>query len=365
LELKDAFSKHPAYQKVVPYIQNKYAFDERPQFGLVVKGVSSNKIQLSSENFVGTVTSKVMLAHYEAPSYLLEWVREDSQLIFQNHDVMPIHQGIYVLECLSAPTTPGEEGEYSITPFLTSTDEPLIVIETGVESEAQLQNPPVQGTVRLWENRRYLLKEGEDYQVDYRTGLVTITGRLQRGATVTADYRYAIPAMGPFKWMWNKADYETLPGVVLAFGKRGKVGDKVAVVVTDDRTDTANAYGGKFEVSFDIDVIATDPMQMEEMADYTFMTFWGEKRATLAHEGIEVSDVSMGGEAEESYDEAANLFFYTASMSIQLQSDWEIHVPLPFTVSQVTGGPQPLTQGLLYMTSPIVVGRNNSFERIT
>jgi hypothetical protein len=365
LELQDGFSKHPVYEKVVPWIQSKFAFRERPQFGIVVKGSSANKVQLSSENFVGTVSSKVMLANVEKPAYLLEWVKEDSALLREQGDVMPIQSGVYILECTAAPVDAGEIGEFVIDPLLTVTDELALLVETGVETEIQLQQPPTQGTLRLWENRRHPLEEGTDYNVDYRTGLVTITSRLARGAIVTADYRYEVPRLGPFTWKWNSANL-ALPGVILAFGKRGRVGDRVAVVVYDDRVDTAMAYGGRTDVSFDLDIISQDPAQMEEMADYAFLTLWGEKRAGLSSEGLEITDVSMGGEGEESYDENADLFFYTASMSIQIQADWEIHVPLPLTISRVVGsGIQTVTSGLYFSTVPITPGRNCEYERIT
>jgi hypothetical protein len=79
-------------------------------------------------------------------------------------------------------------------------------------------------------------------------------------------------------------------------------------------------------------------------------------------------DVSMGGEAEESYDENADTYYYTASMSMQFQGDWEVHVPLGLTISQVT----PTSEGIngivpgsiFFATNPIVSGRNNDFERI-
>ena len=368
----------------MPFIQNKFAFDERPQFGIVVKGSSANKIQLSSENFIGVVSSKVMLANVEQPSYLLEWVKEDMAVLRDTSDVMPIQSGVYVLECLTSPTDPGECGTFSIKPYLTVTDEPLLFVSSGVETEANLHQPPTVGTLRLWENRHYLLKEGRDYRVDYRTGLVTLTYRLRVGSIITADYRYEVDPMGPFEWKWNTADFKTLPGVILAFGKRGRPGDKSAVVVYEDRVDTANAQGGKFEASFDIDVIATDPIQMEEIADFAVMSLWGVKRSLLSYEGLEITDVSIGGESEDTYDENADIYYYMASLSVQLQADWEIHVPLPLTISRVAAtnptleaqvgadrtapsvsGIQPLTQGLFFSTTPIIVGRNNAYERIT
>lgn len=384
LELQESFTRHPVYEKVVPFIQNKYAFDERPQFGIVVKGSSANKVQLSSENFMGVVESHVMLAYLAKPAYLLEWAKEDIACVNAHEGRVPTPAGVYYIECLTAPTNPGEEGTFVIDPLLTITDEPLLAVQSGIEGSAQFQNLPVQGTVRIWEDRRVLFTEGQDFTVNYQTGAIRIITRLQPGTVLTADYRYAAPSIGPVKWKWNTADWETLPGVVMAFGKRGRAGDKMAVVIYEDRVDVANAYGGRFDANFDLDVIAQDPIQMEEIADYVTMTLWGEKRSILSGEGIEIVDVAMGGEAEEAYDETADLYYYNASLSVQIQADWEIHIPLPFTISKAVaatkqaeasitpdrrGGASSLVAmprgGLFFATSPVIVGRNNFYERIT
>jgi hypothetical protein len=366
-ELKDSFSRHPVYEKLTPFIQNKFAFTERPQFGIVVKGSSTNKVQMSADNFLGTIDSHVMLAYVGQPTFPIEWVREDLTCV-RKHNGMPTAPGVYYIEILSAPTNASEEGIFVVDPLLTATDEAVLQFTSGVETEAQLQQPPVRKTLRLWENRRFLLKEGEHYDVDYTDGSLKLHGNFTPGAILTADYRYAAPSIGPVKWMWNTSDFTTLPGVVLAFGKRARAGDKVAVVVYPDRVAAAHAYGGRIEVSFDIDVISQDAIQMEEIADLVFMYMWAEKRSALSFEGIELMDVSMGGEAEESYDENADTYYYTASMSMQFQGDWEVHVPLGLTISQVT----PTSEGIngivpgsiFFATNPIVSGRNNDFERI-
>ena len=383
LELKDSFSKHPLYDKVVPFIQNKFSFSERPQFGIVVKSSSANKVALSADNFIGSVISHVMLAYVGDPVYPLEWVKEDLSGLKANNDKMPTPPGIYYLEILSAPDTPQTEGTFIIDPLLTVNDEPVLRFLTGVESEAQLQQLPVQGTLRLWENRRFLLIEGTHYQINYSTGAINLLTRSSAGSILTADYRYSVPSVGPIGFQWNKADFTTLPGVVLAFGKRAKVGDKVAVVVYEDRVETAKAYGGKFDISFDLDVIARDPVQMEEMADLVVMYLWGQKRDSLSFEGIEITDISIGGEAEEIFDETGDDYYYNASLSIQIQADWEIHIPLPLTISRVTAttaemdkATTPLASGrdstiigdirnkLFFATFPVIAGRDNNFERI-
>ena len=383
-ELKDSFSRHPLYDKIVPFIQNKYAFDERPQFGIVVKGSSANKVALSGDNFMGTVESHVMLAYLGQPVFPLEWVREDSRAIKANQDVFPTAPGIYYIEILTVPTSPQGYGTFVVDPLLTVTDEAVLRFQSGIEREAQLQQIPAQGTLRLWENRRYLLRQGTDYALDSGDGHIEFLGRTSVNSVVTADYRYPIPSIGPVQFQWNTPDVQTIPGVVLAFGKRARVGDKVAVVIYPDRVDAANAFGGKFEVSFDLDVIvANDATQMEEVVDLVIMYLWGQKKSALELEGIEIVDISIGGEAEDTYDEAADTFYYNASVSIQLRADWEIHVPLPLTVSRVT----PTTRGmdadaslgdktaqttivgdgpnsLYFATTPVLAGRNNDFERI-
>jgi len=383
LELKDSFSQHPVYEKIVPFIQNKYAFDERPQMGIVVKGSSANKVQLSADNFLGAVESHVMLAYVGAPVYPIEWVREDLACLNANQGVMPTPPGIYYLEILSAPENAQSEGSFILDPLLTVNDEPVLRFISGIENEAQLQHLPVRGTLRLWENRKFLLSEGTHYRVDYETGAIELLIRSAAGAVLTADYRYSVPSVGPIPYQWNHSNFFTLPGVVLAFGKRGKVGDKVAIVVYEDRVQTANAYGGRFDATFELDALARDPTQMEELADLIIMYLWAQKRSVLSSEGIEITDISMGGEAEEIYDETSDDSFYNASLSIQMQADWEIHIPLPLTISRVTpttaltdktASPLDIKQAttitldvqnkLFFATMPVLAGRNNNFERI-
>jgi hypothetical protein len=383
LELKDSFSKHPIYEKIVPFIQNKYAFTERPQFGIVVKGSSANKVSLAADNFLGTIESHVMLAFVGEAAYPIEWIREDLAAVQANNDKMPIPSGIYYLEVLSVPTTAQGQGMFAIDPLIEVTDEAVLVFATGIEQEAQLQQRPTKGTLRLWENRRFLLTEGTHFTVDYLTGAIELLQRFSPNSILTADYFYPADSIGPVPFVWNTADFKTLPGIVMAFGKRARVGDKIAIRVYPDRVEAANAIGGRFDLSFEFDVIAQDSIQMEEIADLIIMYLWGQKRPVLSSEGIELTDISMGGESEETYDETADTYYYNASMTAQLQADWEIHIPLPLTISRVvantkqqdlTTTPTSLDTGttiigdvkskLFFATNPVLAGRNSAFERI-
>ena len=353
------------YDKIVPFIQNKYSFSERPQHGIVVKGSSANKVSLSADNFVGAVMSHVMLAYVGAPAYPLEWVREDMACVQANGGRMPTPPGIYYMEILEAPEEVQGEGSYMLDPLLTVVDEPVLQLISGVETEAQLQQIPVQGTLKLWENKRFLMKEGEHYTVDYNTGAIQLLTKGSPGSVITADYHYEIDSVGPVKFQWNKSDFQTLPGVVLAFGKRARKGDKVAIVVYEDRVETANAFGGRFDVNFELDVIAMDPTSMEEIADLAVMYMWSEKRNSMSAEGLEIIDISMGGETEEIYDETADNFYYNGSLSIQMQADWEIHIPLPLTITQMNPAIEnDVRNRIFYATFPVIANRNNNFERI-
>jgi len=373
-ELKDSFKDHPIYEKVVPYIQNKYGFPERPQYGIVVKGSSANKVQLSGDNYMGVIEGHAMLAYAgNKPAYPLEWIREDQNAVRASGDHFPTQPGIYYMEILAVPTNATTPGLFIIDPLVTVSDEPVLMFRSGIEHEAQLQGVPVRGTLRLWENGRVLFEEGTDYTINWMTGALNILTRSGPGSTLVADYRVAAPSSEPTQFSWNVSDSKTIPGVVLAFGKRAKVGDKVAIVIYKDRVDTANAYGGKFEVTFELDVIARDPNQMEEMADLVIMYLWGHKKPALEFEGIEIIDISMGGETEEIYDETTEEPYFNASISIQLRADWEIHLPLPLTISKATaenpttkesdivGG---LNNSLFFATAPVLPGRNSNYEKI-
>lgn len=372
-ELQDSFSRHPVYSKIVPYIQNRYSFKERPQFGIVVKGASGNKVALSANNFVGTLKSYTMLAYHKQPVFPLEWVREDLAAIQVNGDRPASLPGVYYLEILKATDKPQVPGSFVLYPLYTVEDEGVIRFQSGLEKTALLQHKPSEGTLRLWLNRKYLLEEGKDYTFNPDNLKVTFQGSYRRGAVVTADYRYAGEPVGPHDYFWNTANHTALPGVILAFGKRAAEGDVVAVVVQKDRGPAAEVYGGKHEFSFDLDVIAQDPAQAEEIADLVMMFLWGEKKPVLEFEGIEILDVSLGGEGEETYDETADLFMYTASISVQCRADWEIHVPLPLTFSKVTATRANGTSGLVQVapnnlffdTMPLYLVRKNQYERIT
>ena len=65
------------------------------------------------------------------------------------------------------------------------------------------------------------------------------------------------------------------------------------------------------------------------------MYLWANARPRLSTQGIEISAVNLGGETEEVYDDVGDDYFYNASFSVQLQTDWAIHVPVDIAIRRV------------------------------
>jgi len=179
------------------------------------------------------------------------------------------------------------------------------------------------------------VEAGGDYTVDPTTGEVTLTRPLVAGTRLEADYKYPIASRGPFGLDRDTSNNKAIPGVVLAFGKQLRDGDKQAVVVHDSRVQAAKEYGGRWDVNIDLDIITRDPMTREEISDLLLMYFFAVRKEALTEEGLELLDISFGGEVEETYDETGQDYYFNASISLTFQTDWAIHVPLPLTIERI------------------------------
>jgi len=168
--------------------------------------------------------------------------------------------------------------------------------------------------------------------VAYDTGTITYITELD-GHRLYADYYYPTSSRGPYTAEINGWNDTAIPGVIMAFGRNMHEGDKCAVIVTSKRTLTALEYGGQWDISVSFDVMARDPIQLEEIADLVLMYLWGEKKNRLEFEGICIQDISHGGEADEVYDETGQDMYYLVSMDAQIRTDWNIHVPVPFRIT--------------------------------
>lgn len=337
-ELRAFWATHPRYQDLVDNIQGKYSFEQRPQYGIVVKVGAANQVQLSPDNFVGTVQSYVTIARIPGYTGLsCEWVREDSLAIKANGGRFPTLPGTYYIEMT-------EDDQFYVDPLLEIRNERLTMTTS---SEGVLQQVPYEKSLRLIEvpgGRLYV--EGTDYTIGDDGVTVYLREPLLMGTALSATYRYTGETTGPWEakalYGYNKA----IPGCVLVFGRRAKKGDRFAVLVTDTREDSYLEYGGRWDLTVDIDIIARDVYAQREIADLTAMYLWSSFRPNVINEGIDISEVSMGGETEEVFDENADDYFYNSTISMTAQTDWFSFVPIVpriLSVAQtVTGLPKEL-----------------------
>jgi len=175
--------------------------------------------------------------------------------------------------------------------------------------------------------------EGVDYTVDYSTGAIEFLKSTPVNSDIFADYRYITEKQGPFYFHEETAHFTAIPGAILAFGDRAQDCDKIAIVVTEDRTEVADVFGGKFEVHFSLIAFAQDPDDREKLSDYVIVKFL-EKQNYLGFEGLELMDISPGGEAEEVYNPEIDGYYYDGSISLSMRVDWEIYAPLPVVISR-------------------------------
>jgi hypothetical protein len=371
LELRRYWASHPRYKKIVPNIQGKYSFKERPSYGIIVKPSSGNRVDLSPDNYLGVIESYVYLNKVKNyPGQAIEWVREDSVAIQNNGGRFPSPAGVYFIEITTDPNKNDPEGPaeyFYVDPLLDAFQE---IVQLTSNSTGQLVHQPHTGSLRVYEMPAcYMLFEGTNYTltVDPQgvpTGEVVLTQPLTGGRYIVADYRYAGTSTGPFKFTPGRADNTAIPGTVLAFGRRNEANDRMAVVVQGIRQPSALEYGGRWEIGFDLDIIARDIHAEREITDFTVTYLWGILRSYLSTEGIEMTELSMGGESEETYDENGDDYFYNSTLSLTLSTEWHIDVPLPIFLRHAIPLTVEQAEALASMTDEEVAEQTNDVKML-
>lgn len=335
-ELRRFWATHPRYRDIVDSIQGKYSFEARPHYGIIVKTGSANRVDLSADNFIGTVESYVCLTKAVGyAGHTIEWIREDARAIQDNGGRFPTPPGVYFIE---VDTDANENPEFWVHPLLDTSHEQVALV--GLDG-AQLANSFIEGTLRLYEMPSGFLLEPEvNYWAEPETGTIRLAQSLgTSGRTLSADYRTQGEVVGPYKLEPLHTNVQAIPGCVLAFGDRWEKGDRMAVIVQDRRKAAYLEYGGSWELSLDFDVLSADVGVQQRIADMTVIYIWGILRSRLIDRGMEIIDLSMGGESEEVRDETGDDYFYNSAFSLTVRTDWRIHVPLGPTMRTVS----PLT----------------------
>ena len=297
-----------------------------------------------------------MLASALIPGFTgasLEWVREDSIPIRSNGGVFPSPPGVYYcrIDCNS---------NLYVDPLLSVKAEAVTMVDqvTGV-----IQHIPYQGSLRVYEMpSSQLLKLGVDYTINENQ--INFMVPVPSQVITMVDYTYPGVPYGPFKVQSHYGYNKIIPGAVLAFGD-GLPGGKTpgedgfAVVVSNKRDVSYEEYGGKWEMSVEIEVTARDVYAQPRISDRTMMYIWAKLRPRLADQGIDITNVSLSGETEEVYDETADDYYYSSTITLSVNTDWAMHIPtvtkLSFFETTISGLPNSLVGSLL--TDPFYSAR--------
>ena len=77
-EVEDAFLTHPAFSEKVK-IYNKFPYEERIQYGVVLRNSAASQIRMSADNYMADQHSYVRLAkNANYPGIAIEWIRENT-----------------------------------------------------------------------------------------------------------------------------------------------------------------------------------------------------------------------------------------------------------------------------------------------
>lgn len=415
-EIRDAYNKHPAYSEKVD-IYNKFPYEQRLQYGVVLRNASGSQTRMSADNYLGDYISHVRLARdSNYPGLSIEWVRENSNYITKyamNEDVSsqlgptqrqfttlhPITKGRGETDYANNPgqiivTVDGTEvipeyvnGEHGIVmlqfaPAASSTvlvsyfyrviDEPGIYVidfiedtqllvapifiidgeivignTTGLEITANLDHGtvyPATDTIYLKSKNGGLpniLTRDTDYTIDYNTGEITFLNALPSGWVLYADYRYQNGiSRGPYSFVPYQEIHEAIPGAIICIGRRAKKDDRQVVILSKHREPQARIYGGHWQMSLNLGVIAKDPIQMEEMTDHLVNELWGIRKNTLEFEGITLNSVEPTGETEETYIDTTGDLYYESSVDINVMTEWQEFIPYLITIKHLLVSPR-------------------------
>jgi hypothetical protein len=338
MELRNYWSTEPQYKDNL-VIQGKFSFEERPQQAIILKSNSASATSLAADHFMGTVSSYCTLTgYYGKQGTSIEWIKEDSVAIQQNNSKFPTPPGIYYIEVVEEQVLvkgePRDKLVFYVDPLLEIVNEiPLRINNYTFEVGAGGFHA---GSLRVFEvPGNFPYYEGVNYTADPETGTITLLKALPNNLSLSVDYRYAGQSTGPYVLEENGTNNTAIPGVILAFGRRAFAGDVMCVLVTRQREDVFLQYGGNWELSLDFDIMARDLYSQGEIADRTVMYLYTTLRDRLGKEGIVITDVSLGGEGEETYDDNGDDYFYTASVSVTVMTDWFMFKPMPRYLSRV------------------------------
>jgi len=344
---QDIVSKHPIFEKTQVY--TKFPQTERPKIAIIIRSVSGDSLKLDFNNFVGIHRGYCSLANLKGiQGNSIEWVKDDQE----NLDKLSA-RGFYIVR-ITEHQQDSNNFKFEIDPYLVVDDEELEIKFIKEKHGAVLKNLPINPNTEIVysESYRFEFKRDIDYSIDYSTGEILFTENVGKFEPIVVDYQIMGSRMGPFDTEYYSTHNTAIPGVVLAFGDRLRVGDEQVVIVEKENRDVAKVFGGRWILNFQVIGMCQDPDQQERLVDYVVTVLWSEYQDELANQGIVIRDFSFAGESEELEVEVPEEYNFSGAIGFTVETDWEVYVPMITEVRRINYnyGEESFKQKLDYLS---------------
>ena len=306
---------------------------------------SSQHVSLSPDDFRDYSISYAGLRQVpNYPGMSIEWIGENALAIQRNGGIFPAKPGFYYITvCEYVPSSNEQKTtdywKFRVDPIYIINDETVFQV---TDTEYQLaEGSFLSGALRLYRMPgNILLREGVNYTADPTTGILNLIVPLEEEEFLSADYRVVGETLGTeFIAQRNRANLQAIPGLFLAFGQRISLNDRMMIEISEDREIQAYEFGGRWDTSIDIEVVAKDLDTQREILEHLLIYLRCQLRTRWSAEGIEITQVNAGGESEEIYDQ--NDYFYRGTISLQIETEWTVWVPTAGRILRFETQPEP------------------------
>jgi hypothetical protein len=333
LIFQEILSQHPIFEKVKVY--TKFPQEERPKTAILVRSVSGGSQKLGLNNFICINRAYSTLANIKGSlGNSIEWIKDDQE----NLDKLST-QGFYIVKIIKHDVETNNF-EFVVDPYFNCIDEELNISPIRTKEGAILKNYPVNpdSEIVFSQSCQFEFKRDIDYSINYDTGEILFTGSVSKYLPIVVDYQILGEQQGPFVTEYYSYNNVAIPGVIIAFGDRLKVGDEQVVVIDKVQRDVAKVFGGRWVLNVDVICVAQDADQQERVLDFIATSLWANYQDELTNEGIALTEFTLSGESEDLELEIAEEYNYSAGFSFMIETDWEVHVPLISELRRVNYG---------------------------
>ena len=326
--IKQELQYHPIFKDT--HVSNHFLRKERPARAIILTSSSGNHRRLSLDDLAQSAVPAFSALYRIAdfPSSSIEWVEDDKDAISQGVMSAP---GYYYVS-VDEKDDSNYQWSVSIDPLFEKR-EYIVRNATGAETSASFSQTPVAEKV-MWVYAESpdgssirMLYDPAQITKDIANKRIVFNQPLTRTESVFVDYRYAGEPFGPFTVEANIALRNGIPGVVVAFGDRIRVGDKQVVRVRPRIVPSYDVYSGEWDLSFDLTILALDPNEQEMLADYAATVLWAKKRVELEDDHIILQELNIGAESTDTLIEASGEPYFMCTIGLSIITRWEFYIP--------------------------------------